>query len=161
MRMKWGRGERTGGPSIRPVYTYALVLISFIATLGIQGFRYKRVWTPLERHYFPDYLGSQIVGAVRDNGCLVQFGAHRGLQGSHIGGHIVYFYNVSAGERELAVASVWEGGDEEMGPVTGLVSRRVPREGSQSAVGGVHGSAAESVGAVAQGASPTRWDRAY
>ena len=25
---------------------------------------------------------------------LVQFGAHRGLQGSHIGGHIVYFYNV-------------------------------------------------------------------
>lgn len=66
--MKWGRGERTGGPTIRPVYTYALVLISFIATLGIQGFRYKRVWTPLERHYFPDYLGSQIVGVVRDNG---------------------------------------------------------------------------------------------
>jgi hypothetical protein len=68
MRMKWGRGDRTGGPSIRPVYTYALVLISFIATLGIQSFRYKRVWTPLERHYFPDYLGSQIVGVVRDNG---------------------------------------------------------------------------------------------
>ena len=66
--MKWGRGERTGGPSIGPVYTYAIVLISFIATLGIQGFRYKRVWTPLERHYFPNYLGSQIVGVVRDNG---------------------------------------------------------------------------------------------
>jgi hypothetical protein len=47
---------------------YALVTISFLATLGIQGFRYKRVWTPLERHYFPDYLGSQIVGVVRDNG---------------------------------------------------------------------------------------------
>ena len=68
MRMTWGRGERTRGPSIRPVYTYALVLISFIATLGNQGFRYKRVWTPLERHYFPDYLGSQRVGVVRDNG---------------------------------------------------------------------------------------------
>ena len=65
--MKWGRGERTGGPSIRPVYTYALVLISFIATLGNQGFRYKRVWTPLERHYFPDYVSSQVVGVVRDN----------------------------------------------------------------------------------------------
>jgi hypothetical protein len=25
---------------------------------------------------------------------LVQFGAHPGLQGSHIGGHIVYFYNL-------------------------------------------------------------------
>jgi hypothetical protein len=68
MRMKWDRGERTVGPSIRPVYTYSLVLISFLATLGIQGFRYKRVWTPLERHYFPDYLGSQIVGVMRDNG---------------------------------------------------------------------------------------------
>jgi hypothetical protein len=42
---------------------------------------------------------------------------------------MVYFYNVSAGEREFAVANVWEGGDEEMGPVTGLVHRRVPREG--------------------------------
>lgn len=68
MRMKWDRGERTVGPGIRPVYTYALVLISFIATLGIQGFRYKRLWTPLERHYFLDYLGSQIFGVVRDNG---------------------------------------------------------------------------------------------
>lgn len=66
--MKWGRAKRTAGPSVQPVYTYALVLISFIATLGIQGVRYKRVWTPLERHYFPDYLGSQIVGVVRDNG---------------------------------------------------------------------------------------------
>jgi hypothetical protein len=68
MRMKWGRGERTVGPSIRPVYTYAIVLISFLATLGIQCFRYKRVWTPLERYYFLDYLGSQIIGVVRDNG---------------------------------------------------------------------------------------------
>lgn len=66
--MKSGRGDCTGGPSIRPVYTYALVLISFLATLGIQGFRYKRVWTPLERHYFLDYLGSQIFGVMRDNG---------------------------------------------------------------------------------------------
>ena len=68
MHTKWGRGEGKGGPSIRPVYTYALVLISFLATLGIQGFRYKRVWTPLERHYLVDYLGSQILGLVRDNG---------------------------------------------------------------------------------------------
>jgi hypothetical protein len=68
MRLKWGQAESTGGQSVQPVYTYALVLISFIATLGIQDFRYRRVWTPLERHYFPDYLGSQIIAAVRDNG---------------------------------------------------------------------------------------------
>src|ERR1700723_1414708 len=80
---------------------------------------------------------------------LVQFRAHRGLQGSHIEGHIVYFYNV------------WEDGDEEMGPVTGLVHRRVSREGGQSAVGGVHRGTTESMGTVAQGASPTHWDRAH
>jgi hypothetical protein len=68
MRMKSDRGERVRGPSIRPVYTYTLVLISCIAILGIQGLRYRRVWTPLQRHYLPGYLGSQIVGVVRDNG---------------------------------------------------------------------------------------------
>jgi len=35
---------------------------------------------------------------------LVQFGSPRGLQGSHIGGNNVYFYNVSAGEHGGAVA---------------------------------------------------------
>jgi hypothetical protein len=68
MRTKWDRAKSVGKPSIQPVYTYALVLVSFMATLGIQGFRYKRVWTPLQRHYFPAYLGSQMAGVVRDNG---------------------------------------------------------------------------------------------
>jgi hypothetical protein len=68
MRTKWDRAKSTGGLSIQPVYTYTLVLISCIASLGIQGFRYKRVWTPLQRHYLPGYLGSQIVGVVHDNG---------------------------------------------------------------------------------------------
>ena len=68
MRTEWGRPKSTGGPSIQPVYTYALVLISLMATLGIQGLRYMRVWTPLERHYLPDYLGSQLAGVARENG---------------------------------------------------------------------------------------------
>jgi len=68
MRMEWSQAKRTIRPSIQPVYTYALVLISLAATLGIQGFRYMRVWTPLERHYLPAYLGSQCAGVVRDNG---------------------------------------------------------------------------------------------
>jgi hypothetical protein len=66
--MKWGRRDSTDGPSIQPVYTYALVLLSLLATLGIEGFRYVRIWTPLERQYLPAYLGSQIAGVVRDNG---------------------------------------------------------------------------------------------
>jgi len=65
--MNWGRTKRTGESSIQPVYTYALVLISLVATLGIQGFRYMRGWTPLERHYLPAYLGSQVAGVVREN----------------------------------------------------------------------------------------------
>jgi hypothetical protein len=83
------------------------------------------------------------------NRALVQFRAHRDLQRRHIGGHIVDFYNV------------WEDGDEEMGPVTGLVCRRVPRKRGQPAVGSVYGGTAESVGTVAQGPTPTHWDRAH
>src|SRR6185437_2218456 len=71
----------------------------------------------------PDAVARWCEHAVVQILCLVQFGAHRDLQGSHIGGHIVYFYNV------------WEDGDEEMGPVTRLRCGRVPREGSQFAVG--------------------------
>ena len=68
MRTQWGRAKSTAGPSVQPVYTYALAFLSVVATLGVQGFRCERVWTPLERHYFGAYLASQIVGVVRDNG---------------------------------------------------------------------------------------------
>jgi hypothetical protein len=68
MRMEWGRAKSTLGPRTQPVYTYVLVLLSIVATLGIQGFRYERVWTPLERNYFVAYLVSQIAGVVHDNG---------------------------------------------------------------------------------------------
>ena len=37
---------------------------------------------------------------------LVQFRAHRGLQGSHIGGHIVCFCNVWAASVDLATMNV-------------------------------------------------------
>jgi hypothetical protein len=68
MRMEWGGANRTGGPNFQPVYTYLLVLLSIVVTLGVQVFRYKRVWTPLERHYSAAYSASQIAGVVRDNG---------------------------------------------------------------------------------------------
>src|SRR5260370_17574745 len=80
MSMRWGGGKRKGGPSIQPVYTHALVLLSFFGTLGSQALRYERVWTPLERHYFPAYLGSQIAGVVRANNwyTLLQVVARKG-----------------------------------------------------------------------------------
>jgi hypothetical protein len=67
MHMNWGRRDSTDGPSMQPFYTYALVLLSLIATLGIEGFRYVRVWSSLERRYLPAYLGSQIAEVVREN----------------------------------------------------------------------------------------------
>jgi hypothetical protein len=68
MRMAWDREKGAGGLSIQPVCTYVLVLLSIVAALGAQGFRYEQVWTPLERHYFGAYSASQIAGVVRDNG---------------------------------------------------------------------------------------------
>jgi len=42
---------------------------------------------------------NRIVGSGADlNGNLVQFRTHRDLQGSHIGGHIVCFRNLEAGQ---------------------------------------------------------------
>jgi hypothetical protein len=66
--MEWGRAKSKVRPSIQPVYTYLLVFLSIVATLGTQGLRYERVWTPLERHYFGAYSASLIAGVVRDNG---------------------------------------------------------------------------------------------
>jgi hypothetical protein len=68
MRMELGRAKSAVGPSIQPVYTYVLGLLSLVASLGVQGFCYERVWTPLKRHYFVAYSASQIAGVVRDNG---------------------------------------------------------------------------------------------
>ena len=64
---------------------------------------------------------------------------------------VILFISITFRHANVSLlADVWEGSDEEMGPVTGLVYRRVPREGSQSAVGGVRRGTAESVGTVAQ-----------
>src|SRR5271170_127329 len=68
MRMQWGRAKTTAGPTVQPVYTYVLAFLSAVTSLGVQGFRCERVWTPLERYYFGAYLTSQIAGVVRDNG---------------------------------------------------------------------------------------------
>jgi hypothetical protein len=68
MRMGWSQEKIAAGPSIQPVYTYVLTLLSILATMGVQGFRYERVWTPLERYYFAAYSVSQLAGVVRDNG---------------------------------------------------------------------------------------------
>jgi hypothetical protein len=80
MRTEWSKAKSTGGPSTQPVYTYVLVLLSTVAALGVQGFRYERVWTRLQRHYFVAYSVSWIAGVGRDNGwyTLLQIVTHKG-----------------------------------------------------------------------------------
>jgi type IV secretory pathway TraG/TraD family ATPase VirD4 len=67
MRTEWGRDERTDWPSSKPVYTIALLLVSMLSGAGVGCVRYLGVWTPLERHYLPIYVGTEIAGAVRQN----------------------------------------------------------------------------------------------
>jgi len=68
MRTIWGRDERADWPSSRPVYTIALLICSVLAGTGFGCARYLWVWTPLQRHYLSTYAGTQIAGAIRQNG---------------------------------------------------------------------------------------------
>ncbi len=68
MRTEWGRDERTDWPSSKPVYTIALFILSLAAGAGVEGVRFLRVWTPLEKHYLLTYVGTEIAGTIRQNG---------------------------------------------------------------------------------------------
>jgi type IV secretory pathway TraG/TraD family ATPase VirD4 len=68
MCAEWGRAESTGWPSSQSVYTITLLIFSLLAVAGVGYIRYVRFWTPLERHYLPAYVGTQIAGAMRQNG---------------------------------------------------------------------------------------------
>ncbi len=54
---------------------------------------------PAVDYPLPDF--ARIQAELAQKGVLVQFRAYLGFQNSHIGSHIVYFYNVSAGERKF------------------------------------------------------------
>ena len=68
MQTEWGRDERTGRPSSLPIYTLTLLAFAMATVIGVSCVRYIRVWTPLQRHYLPAYLGGQIAGTFRANG---------------------------------------------------------------------------------------------
>ena len=46
---------------------YRSVLLSVFA---IAGYRYMRVWTPLQRHYLTTYVGTPVAGAFRTGGLV-------------------------------------------------------------------------------------------
>jgi hypothetical protein len=63
---------------------------------------------------------------------LDQFRAHRDRQGSHLGGHIVCFYNVKGASVSSSPFDVKEEGDEEMGASAGYIYGGVPGSWSES-----------------------------
>jgi hypothetical protein len=73
-----------------------------------------------------DQFGNFISFTYDEDPFLVQFRAYLGSRSSHIGSHIVEFYNVKAGARQGPAFFVWEDDDEEMGPAGGFIYGGVP-----------------------------------
>ncbi|MGH9410053.1 MAG: type IV secretion system DNA-binding domain-containing protein [Vicinamibacterales bacterium] len=61
MTQEWGRAETAGTwPRPKPVWTFALVLVSLVVGGGVGAYRYTHIWTPLQRLFLSPYLRSEI-----------------------------------------------------------------------------------------------------
>src|SRR5260370_25424472 len=66
MKQKWGREDDSGEfPSDRAVWTIGALCVALLSVFAIVGYRYMRVWTPLQRHYLLTYAGTPVAGAFR------------------------------------------------------------------------------------------------
>src|SRR5712664_3355061 len=66
MKQKWGREDDAGDfPSDRAVWTIGALCIALLSVFAIAGYRYMRVWTPLQRNYLLTYAGTPVAGAFR------------------------------------------------------------------------------------------------
>ena len=66
MKQKWGREDDAGDfPSERGVWTIGAFCVALLSVFAIAGYRYMRVWTPLQRHYLLTYAGTPVAGAFR------------------------------------------------------------------------------------------------
>ncbi len=69
MKQKWGREDDAGDfPSDRAVWTIGAFFVGLLSVFAIVGYRYMRVWTPLQRHYLTAYVGTPVAGAFRTDG---------------------------------------------------------------------------------------------
>ncbi len=69
MKQKWGREDDAGDfPSDRAVWTIGAFCLALLSVFAIVGYRYMRVWTPLQRHYLLTYAGTPVAGAFRTDG---------------------------------------------------------------------------------------------
>ncbi len=66
MKQKWGRPDDAGDfPSDKAAWTVGAFCIALLSVFAIVGYRYMRVWTPLQRHYVTAYAGTPVAGALR------------------------------------------------------------------------------------------------
>jgi hypothetical protein len=66
MNQKWGREDDAGDfPSDRAVWTIGAFCVALLSVFAVAGYRYMRVWTPLQRHYLLTYAGTPVAGALR------------------------------------------------------------------------------------------------
>ncbi len=69
MKQKWGREDDAGDfPSDRAVWTTGAFCVALLSVFAIAGYRYMRMWTPLQRHYLTAYVGTPVAGAFRTDG---------------------------------------------------------------------------------------------
>ena len=66
MKQKWGREHYAGDfPSDRAVWSIGAFCLALLSVFAIAGYRYKRVWTPLQRRYLLTYAWTPVAGAFR------------------------------------------------------------------------------------------------
>ncbi len=69
MKQKWGRPDDAGDfPSDKAAWTIGAICVALLSVFAIVGYRYMRVWTPLQRHYITAYVGTPVAGAFRTDG---------------------------------------------------------------------------------------------
>ncbi len=69
MKQKWGRPDDAGDfPSDKAAWTIGAFCVALLSVFAIVGYRYMRVWTPLQRHYLTTYVGTPVAGAFRTDG---------------------------------------------------------------------------------------------
>ncbi len=69
MKQKWGRPDDAGDfPSDKAVWTIGAFCVALLSVFAIAGYRYMRVWTPLQQHYLTAYVGTPVAGAFRTDG---------------------------------------------------------------------------------------------
>ena len=69
MKQKWGRPDDAGDfPSDKAAWTIGAFCVALLSVFAIVGYRYMRVWTPLQRHYITAYVGTPVAGVFRTDG---------------------------------------------------------------------------------------------